>query len=171
MSTKPRQFVRKVAIVAGAVTILIGPTAQSTAHSQTNHDEITQLNPEEMKWAPAPPTVAKDAQLVVLTGNPQAEGAFTLRLKTVAGYVAPLHRHTFDEVVTIISGEAAFGIGVLPDCAKDKTLVAGGFIKIPANTPHYIVSCTDTVFQITGDGPIDEASTIYANPAEDPRRK
>ena len=53
----------------------------------------------------------KPSANAVLAGDPSKEGPFVIRVKAPAGYKIPAHRHPTDELVTVISGAAAFGMG------------------------------------------------------------
>jgi hypothetical protein len=52
------------------------------------------VNPADMKWGPAPPSIPKGAKLTVLQGNPGAAGPFVIRLSVPAGYKIPPHWHS-----------------------------------------------------------------------------
>jgi hypothetical protein len=57
---------------------------------------------DAVKWGPAPPSLPPGAQAAVLMGNPAQEGQFVLRLKFPAGFAVPPHRHSKDELVTVV---------------------------------------------------------------------
>ena len=65
---------------------------------------------DAIKWGPAPPSLPPGAQAAVLLGSPAKEGPFVLRLKFPAGFIVPPHRHSKDELVTVISGKFAVGV-------------------------------------------------------------
>ena len=120
---------------------------------------------EAAEWAPAPPVLPAGAEIVVLSGNPFAEGQFVLRLKFPEGYEVPAHIHSGDELITVISG--AFNVGHGEDFDRDATVLmnAGSFVEMPAGHPHFAYTSAETVVQIHGPGPFD---ITYMNPADDP---
>ena len=71
----------------------------------------SQVNPNQLKWGPAPPGLPPGAQLAVLSGNPGAAGPFVIRVRFPAGYTVRPHRHPTDEYVTVISGNVSYGTG------------------------------------------------------------
>jgi quercetin dioxygenase-like cupin family protein len=128
----------------------------------------TMVHADAVKWGPAPPSLPPGAQGAILLGNPAAEGPFVLRLKFPAGFIVPPHRHSKDELVTVISGKFAITSGEKIDRASLQPLPAESFIHLPAGMTHYAWAEVESVVQINGVGPFD---VTYINPADDPRRK
>jgi quercetin dioxygenase-like cupin family protein len=129
-------------------------------------EEHIVVAPDAIKWGPAPPGLPRAAQAAVVFGNPEREGPFVIRVKAPAGLLVAPHRHSKDEMVTVISGKVGIGMG--ETVAKDagKTLPSGGFFHMPAGMAHYAWSEEDSIIQITGVGPFD---IIYVKPKDDPR--
>lgn len=125
------------------------------------------INPTDIKWGDAPPSLPKGAKLVVLSGDPGKEGPFVMRLKAPAGYKIAPHWHTQNENLTIISGALYLGMGDKVDASQEHALKAGGFHFLPGKAHHYAYSKTPTVVQIHGQGPFD---INYINPDDDPQR-
>lgn len=146
----------KNALLIAASTLLLGSAAQS------------QVNPGNVKWGPAPPSLPRGAQAAVLSGNPEKSGMFTLRLRFPAGYSVPPHSHPGEEHVTVISGQLKFGMGARMNRRRAATLVAGGFVHAPARMNHYAFTQAGAVIQVTGQGPF---AVTYVNSADDPRRQ
>jgi quercetin dioxygenase-like cupin family protein len=126
------------------------------------------VNNADLKWGPAPPGLPKGAQATVLSGNPEKEGMFTIRLKFPKGYTVQPHHHATDELVTVIQGRIALGMGDSFNRARMKTLSQGGYAVAEAKMNHYVTSPTGGIVQITSHGPFQ---IIYANPKDDPRKK
>jgi quercetin dioxygenase-like cupin family protein len=118
-----------------------------------------------MNWSPAPPVLPPGAEIVVLTGDPAGKGLVTLRLKLPAGYVIAPHSHPTDELVTVISGSLALGMGDKVDHKASKTLTAGGYGVAPANMHHFAWTKSGAVVQVNMMGPF---AITYVNPADDP---
>lgn len=137
----------------------------SAVHTGTEA-ALTVVAGDAVTWGAAPPSLPSGAQASVLHGNPAQDGPFVLRLKFPAGFVVPPHRHSKDELVTVISGKFAVINGEQVDRSKFRALAPGSFVNIPAGTSHYAMAETETVVQINGSGPFD---ITYLNMKDDPR--
>ena len=126
------------------------------------------LNPRDMKWGPAPPGLPAGAQVAVLSGNPEREGMFTIRLRFPPGYRVMPHRHPSDELVTVIQGQVGLGMGRTFSPRRARTVVTGGYSLMPANMNHYAFTRGGAIVQVTAHGPFQ---IIYVNPRDDPRTK
>jgi quercetin dioxygenase-like cupin family protein len=126
------------------------------------------MQPEEMKWGPAPPVLTAGAEMVVLAGDPGKSGPVTLRLKMPAGYVIAPHWHPTDERVTVISGHVGLGMGDTLDKKNSKLLKPGGYAIAPANMHHFAWTKTGGIVQVDLMGPF---AITYVNAADDPSKK
>ena len=126
------------------------------------------MNPGDLKWGEAPPTLPKGAKIAVLSGDPGKEGMFTARLKVPANYKIAPHYHSTDEDLTVISGTLYFGEGDKMETKGGHAIKPGGFHHLPAKTHHYAWSKSETVVQISAKGPFD---IVYINPDDDPSKK
>jgi hypothetical protein len=131
-------------------------------------DAAGPVQPEEIKWGPAPPVLAAGAQMTVLAGDPAKTGPVTLRLKMPAGYVIAPHWHPTDERVTVISGNLGLGMGDTLDKKNSKVLKAGGWGVAPANMHHFAWTKSGAIVQVDLMGPF---AITYVNPADDPSKK
>jgi quercetin dioxygenase-like cupin family protein len=138
----------------------------STAPAETM-DGHTIVAPQEIKWGSAPAVLPPGAEAAVLFGDPTKEGLFALRLKLPAGYSVPPHTHPVDEVVTVISGTFALGMGETADQSRAQPLPAGSFFALPPGMAHYVFIDEETVIQISTVGPW---GLNYVNPEDDPRK-
>ena len=151
-----------VALSLGAAAILGASQAQS---AEAHH---TVVPADAVTWGPAPPSLPPGAQAAILLGSPAKEGPFVLRLKFPSGFTVPPHRHSKDELVTVIAGKFSIASGEKLDRTAGKSLQAGGFVHLPAGMPHYAWADGETIVQINGVGPFD---VKYVDPADDPRNK
>lgn len=73
-------------------------------------------------------------------------------LKYPAGLVTPLHTHTSDHYVTVVSGAITLTVG-----GKDYRLGAGSYFMLGDRAPHVakVEGNEDAVFFIQSDGPWD----------------
>lgn len=153
-------------LCAAAIGTLALIGAATTAHATDAHH--TMVANDAIKWGPAPASLPPGAQAAALLGHPTQAGPFVLRLKFPAGFVVPPHRHTKDEMVTVIAGRFGIGSGETLDRAAAHTLPAGSFVHLPGGMPHYAIAIDgEVIVQINGVGPFD---VTYVNPKDDPRK-
>ena len=153
----------KPIVVAVAACALLGAGAPTLASDQ--HHSVVPA--DAIKWGPAPASLPPGAQAAVLLGHPAKEGPFVLRLKCPAGFVIPPHRHSKDELVTVISGAMVITAGEKLD-REAKSLPPASFVHLPAGMAHFAWAKAESVVQINGVGPFD---VTYLNPADDPRKQ
>jgi quercetin dioxygenase-like cupin family protein len=152
------------AAAAVVVPLLVAP-ATSPAQTMDQHKVVS---PQEIRWAPGPPSIPPGSEAAVLYGDPSKEGLFALRLKLPKGYRIPPHTHPKPEVVTVISGTFRLGMGETADESKAKPLPAGSFFALSPGMAHFAAADDDTVIQLNSTGPW---SLTYVNPKDDPRKK
>jgi uncharacterized RmlC-like cupin family protein len=103
-----------------------------------------------------------------LKGDPSKVGeSYVFRARLPDGYSVPPHWHPTDENVTVISGIFMLGFGDRLDTTATRALVAGSYVLLPKNVPHYNFMKGETILQFRGIGPYD---IQYVNPADDPSR-
>jgi pimeloyl-ACP methyl ester carboxylesterase/uncharacterized RmlC-like cupin family protein len=108
-------------------------------------------------------------ETVVLKGDPNKAGVYTIMLRVPAHTKIAAHSHQDDRVATVISGTWHIGYGDKFDEAKLKALPPGSFYTEPPAQNQFAETGDDAVVvQITGFGP---SSTDYVDPAQDPRRR
>ena len=106
-------------------------------------------------------------QTVVLKGDPNHAGVYTIMLRVPPHTRIAAHSHRDDRVATVISGTWRFGYGDKFDEAKLKVLPPGSFYTEPPGKNHFAETGDEAaVVQITGYGP---SSTVYVDPTLDPR--
>jgi pimeloyl-ACP methyl ester carboxylesterase/uncharacterized RmlC-like cupin family protein len=104
---------------------------------------------------------------VVLKGDPDRAGLYTIMLQVPANTRIAAHYHHDDRVATVISGTWHIGYGERFNSADLKALPPGSFYTEPSNRSHFAETGDEPVIvQITGVGP---SSTRYVDPASDPR--
>jgi mannose-6-phosphate isomerase-like protein (cupin superfamily) len=149
-----------------AMVMLVGLCSLS-AWTQEPARTMTMMVPAEIKWGPGPAFLPPGANAAVLYGDPAKQGLFVIRLKAAAGYKIPPHFHSMDEVMTVVSGAAAMGMGDTMDPNTARNLPAGSFSVIPARGHHSLTARTALVVQVQGMGPLD---ITYLDPNDDPRK-
>jgi quercetin dioxygenase-like cupin family protein len=156
------RFLHRAAFVVGAGFAL----TSAAVHPGGADAPPTILPGADVKWGAAPPSLPPGPQASALHGSPGKEGPFVLRIRFPAGFVLPPHRHSKDEFVTVISGRLSIVPGERVDRAAFRALETGSFVHLPAGTPHYLMTETESVVQVNGVGPFD---VVYVNPRDDPR--
>lgn len=108
-------------------------------------------------------------QTVVLKGDPNQSGVYTIMLRVPAHTQIPAHSHRDDRVATVVSGTWHIGYGDNFEESKLKALPPGSFYTEPPGQNHFAETGDEpVVVQITGYGP---SSTEYVDPAQDPRSR
>jgi quercetin dioxygenase-like cupin family protein len=163
MQPASRSLIGLLASSLAAVAIL---GVATSLHADDAHHTVVPA--DAIKWGPAPPSLPPGAQAAVLLGNPSKEGPFVLRLKFPAGFAVPPHRHSKDELVTVIAGRLGIGSGETLDRTSAQPLPAASFVHLPAGMPHYAWAAGgEAIVQINGTGPFD---VTYVDPRDDPRK-
>jgi uncharacterized RmlC-like cupin family protein len=108
-------------------------------------------------------------QTVVLKGDPNETGVYTIMLRVPAHTQIAAHSHRDDRVATVVAGTWHIGYGDKFDESRLKTLPPGSFYTEPPGRNHFAETGDEpVVVQITGFGP---SSTEYVDPAQDPRAR
>ncbi len=106
-------------------------------------------SPAKLKFGNLPnvPACAKGAPL---HGDPM-QGAFVIEIKATAGCVVPMHWHTANEQVGLISGSSSLS---MPK-AKPQPMMAGSYVYLPAKGVHSFTCKTACTFYLAGDDKFD----------------
>lgn len=156
------------AVAASVALSLLAATPVLAAPPHDPQNMQLFLNPQDLSWENAPPSLPKGATLSVLYGDPHKKGPFVMRITTPASYTIPPHWHSKAENLTVISGTLHLGDGDHLDQSKAQALLPGGFHYLPAKSHHFAFTKGPAVVQIHGEGPFD---IFYINPKDDPRRQ
>src|SRR5207249_618541 len=90
-------------------------------------------------------------ETVVLKGDPDRAGVYTIMLRVPAHTQIAAHSHRDDRVATVISGTWHIGYGDKFDEAKLKALPPGSFYTEPPSQNHFAATGEEpVVVQITG---------------------
>lgn len=151
--------VRSVPILMMTFALPGALLAQATATTKANpaprpaHSQLLVMPAGDMKWADLDPTGAPGVKVADLWGN-HATGAFGALLKLPAGFAAPLHTHTHDMKVVIISGTYIQS----PDGRPEFRLGPGSYFLQPGGDYRHTTTCdkaSDCVFLVESGGPFD----------------
>jgi hypothetical protein len=160
---------RKTLLCAVVLAASVGAlpfAALAQNQMQNSMSEHMAVQPNALKWGPAPPGLPPGAQVAVVSGDPSKAELFVVRAKLPAGYKVMPHTHPTDENVTVLSGTAHIAMGDKFDAKKGDTVAGGGFFNAKQGMQHYFWTTSPTVIQIHGMGPFE---IKYVNPNDDPR--
>ena len=115
--------------------------------------DITAMQPAQIQWQRPDASAGMPAGMMVyhVSGEGQ-QGPFVDLIKFPDGTRVPLHTHSANHVVTVLSGSLTIA---RDGHEKGTTVEAGGFFKIPAGTPHVTSAIRETVISVSGDKPND----------------
>lgn len=106
-------------------------------------------------------------ETVVLKGDPNGAGLYTIVLRIPAHTQIAAHDHPDDRVASVLSGTWYFGYGEKFDPAAVKALPAGSVYTEPPHRVHFAETRDEAVvLEITGVGP---SGTKYVEATKDPR--
>ena len=150
----------------GAAVFIVAcvPAPIVCAQSEHQHRIVT---PGDIKWMDLP-SVPHGAKVAVLEGDPNKEGAVTIRVKLPPNYRLPPHYHGTVERSTIIAGTLHIGMGEKFDEKKTTAMAPGTFLLMSPKMPHFAWTTGEVIFQLNVMGPW---TVTYINPADDPRNK
>ena len=107
----------------------------------------------DLKWTDLDPTGAPGVKIADLWGN-HAKGAYGAFFKLPAGFAAPLHTHTHDIKVVIVSGTYIQA----PEGKPEFRLGPGSYFMQPGGNYRHTTSCdkaSDCVFFAESNGKFD----------------
>ena len=107
----------------------------------------------DLKWTDLDPSGAPGVKVVDLWGN-HANGAYGALIKLPAGFAAPLHTHTYDMKVVIVSGTYVQA----PAGKPEFRLGPGSYFMQPGGNYRHTTTCdkaSDCVFFVESKGQFD----------------
>ena len=136
-----------------AAVLAQGPgEAKAKTGPKTAASRLVVMPANDLKWTDLDPG-APGVKVADLWGN-HAKGAFGAFFKLPAGFAAPLHTHTYDMKVVIISGTYIQA----PEGKPEFRLGPGSYFMQPGGNYRHTTSCdkaSDCVFLVEGKGKFD----------------
>jgi hypothetical protein len=160
---KARTFGMSVLTLA-LPAVMSAQTSSPTKTKARNDEARLVLRPAaDLNWTDLDPTGAPGVKVATLWGN-IAKGPFGAFFKLPAGFVAPLHTHTNDLKVVIVSGTYIQA----PEGKPEFRLGPGSYFMQPGGNYRHVTSCgadADCVFYVEGKGKFDlkPVGTVAAN--------
>ena len=145
-------FVMTCALPVGAVAQGSGKTNAKPAPKPAA-SALVVMPASEMKWVDLDPVGAPGVKVADLWGN-HASGAYGALLKLPAGFAVPLHRHTYDMKVVIVSGTYI----QVPEGKPEFRIGPGSYFLQPGGNYRHTTTCdkaSECVFLVESKGPFD----------------
>src|SRR6266576_4188396 len=139
-------------IALASPAVLLGQ-AKGTSAAGTATSRLFLMPADDMKWTDLDPTGAPGVKVADLWGN-HAKGAFGALFKLPAGFAVPLHTHTYDMKVVILSGTYIQA----PEGKPEFRLGPGSYFLQPGGNYRHTTSCdpsSECVFFVESRGPFD----------------
>jgi hypothetical protein len=114
---------------------------------------VRPIAPAELKWFDLDPDSAPGVQIAMVSGDLQA-GAFRAFFRLPAGFDAPVHWHTHDMTLVIVSGTYVQA----PEGQPAFRLGPGSYLMQPGGGCRHTSSCdpaSDCVLYVQGEGAFD----------------
>ena len=141
-----------VALFLAALAPGFGQTSVKPAQKPAESTLVV-MPASDMKWTDLDPAGAPGVKVADLWGN-HATGAFGALFKLPAGFAAPLHTHTYDIKVVIVSGTYVQA----PEGKPEFRLGPGSYFLQPGGSYRHTTTCdkaSDCVFLVESKGPFD----------------
>lgn len=158
-----------VVMLVMALAVPAAARAQGTANTAAKsvakpaESRLVVMPAADMKWTDLDPTGAPGVKVADLWGN-HATGAFGALFKLPAGFAAPLHTHTYDMKVVIVSGTYIQA----PDGKPEFRLGPGSYFMQPGGNYRHTTTCdtaSDCVFFVESRGKFDLKVVDAGKPA------
>ena len=151
---RARNVLTLVMTFALPLTVLAQGSGKTTAKPAPKPAEsrLVVLPASDMKWSDLGPG-APGVKVADLWGN-HANGAFGALIKLPAGFAAPLHTHTYDMKVLIVSGTYIQA----PEGKPEFRLGPGSYFLQPGGSYRHTTTCdkaSDCVFFVESKGKFD----------------
>jgi hypothetical protein len=143
-----------IALAAPAVLLGQGQgQAKGKRAARSAASRLVVMPAADLKWTDLDPTGAPGVKIADLWGN-HAKGPFGAFFKLPAGFAVPLHTHTNDMKVVIISGTYVQA----PEGKPEFRLGSGSYFLQPGGNYRHTTSCdpaADCVMFVEGKGKFD----------------
>jgi hypothetical protein len=140
------------ALAAAALAQGTGP-AKAKIAPRSAASRLVVMPAGDLKWADLDPTGAPGVKIADLWGD-HAKGAFGAFLRLPAGFAVPLHTHTYDIKVVIVSGTYIQA----PEGKPEFRIGPGSYFMQPGGNYRHTTSCdkaSDCVLFAESNGKFD----------------
>lgn len=148
-----------------SVFALVGSVLSQHAKSAEETGAMTPvfIPATDMKWIDLDPAGAPGVKVADLWGD-HKKGAYGALFKLPAGFEAPLHTHTHDMKVVLVSGTYI----QVPEGKPEVRLGSGSYMMQPGGNYRHITKCdpaSDCVFFVESNGAFDLKPVVAKNAA------
>jgi quercetin dioxygenase-like cupin family protein len=136
-----------------ALTAPVSAQAPAARRASIDASRLVVKPAADLTWGDLDPKGAPGVKVAKLWGDP-AKGAFGAFFKLPAGFAVPLHTHTHDIRVVIVSGTYIQG----PEGKPEFRIGPGSYFLQPGGTYRHTTSCdkaSDCVFYAESNGKFD----------------
>jgi anti-sigma factor ChrR (cupin superfamily) len=143
---------RVISLIAAAFLGLLA-VALADPNKTIRSRQPVPIRASDLKWVDLDPTGAPGVKVADLWGD-HTKGPFGAIFKLPAGFAAPLHTHTHEMKLVIISGNYLQA----PEGKAEFALGPGSFLLQPGGNYRHTTSCdkaSDCVFFVTSNGAFD----------------
>lgn len=141
----------KVVAVASilAVVAVLAPFVNQERSREKSDKDLLVVKPAAIKWEKAD-GMPEGVWVSHLTGESNA-APFVDMLKFTRGTRIPLHWHSANHIVTVLSGTMVLGKEGKPEEGMGMEVPAGGYARLTAKQPHWTFAKEDSIVLIAGD--------------------
>ena len=141
----------KVVVVAALVALasVAYPVLSQERGREKMDKDVMVVKAANIKWEKAE-GLPEGVWVSHLTGDTNA-APFVDMLKMPRGTRIPMHWHSANHIVTVVSGTLVFGKEGMPDERGGMEVGPGGFARITAKQPHWTFAKEDTIVVVSGD--------------------
>ena len=139
-------------ITLAAPAVLLGQGKGKSA-ARTAASRLVVMPAADLKWTDLDTSRAPGVKIADVSGN-HATGAFGSFIKFPAGFAAPLHTHTFDYKVVVLSGTFVQA----PEGKPAFRLGPGSYLMQPGGNYRHTTSCdpaAECLIFVEGKGKFD----------------
>jgi anti-sigma factor ChrR (cupin superfamily) len=152
-----------------AAAVLAQGSGEAKSAPKAPASRLVVMPAADLKWMDLDPQGAPGVKVADLWGD-HAKGAFGALFKLPAGFAAPLHTHTHDMKVVIVSGTYIQA----PDGKPEFRLEPGSYFMQPGGNYRHTTTCdkaSDCVFLVESGGkfdlkPVQPAKSAGTEPAK-----
>jgi len=148
--------------MAAVVLAQSGGEMKAKSASKGAASRLVVMPAGDLKWADLDPAGAPGVKIADLWGD-HTKGAFGAFIKFPSGFKAPLHTHTNDYKIVVVSGTFIQG----PEGKPEFRLGPGSYLMQPGGNYKHTTSCeAECVFLVQSTGKFDLKPVAAAEPAK-----
>ena len=136
-----------------AISAVLAPFITQERDREKADKDFTVVKPSMIKWEQIE-GLPEGCMASNLTADSNT-APFVSMFKLPRGTRVPMHWHSANRIVTVISGTLVLGKEGKHEEGMGIEIPAGGYARVPAKSPHWNFVKEDTVFVVSGDKPKD----------------